>query len=635
MDTFLNILLAVLGIGLLVFVHEAGHFIAARLCGVQCHVFSLGYGPRLIGCVRNGCDFRVSLVPVGGYVRMAGDIGETDDHPPGHSLASKPPWQRIFVYSAGVWMNFTIAFLIFPIVYAVGVPSTRPTVGAVTPGSPAWRARLGVGSIIRDVNGTRMDTFEQIAIEIAVAGSPVRVEWDEPVPGRPGEYRRRSESIVTDYDPERGAPYLGVESSPGIVVIDLPSAPGGRALALEMGIQPGSPADRAGLRTGDYLVAVDGEPLRHENIKSLFERIHDSESPPLLQFEPGRAADGRPAEALAALRAGLRVAPEPMPHSERPILGVTPAADTVRGLRNTEGFKTPALEPGDRLLAANGVSVAGLDDLAKAMATSELANITIQRGDARTSLPCRVTSEHRQEFLDSLGLAVPEKNPRLVVRPHSPAEAAGIRSGDQVLTIADRTITDWPSLQSAVASLKETPAKVTVRRFAADGDRTVQIDVTPERRPQFDSGIRFVDDRALLKASGPTDAFRLGFAASTRFIKQIIVFLKKIALGQVSANKNVAGPILLAATTYQFAHEGIIQLMYFLGILSLNLALINLLPIPLLDGGNLFFVIVEAIKGSPVSERVMGAAQTVGIFLLIALMVWVTFHDVRRVFGVF
>ncbi|MFN0205617.1 MAG: site-2 protease family protein [Planctomycetota bacterium] len=690
MGTLFSVLLAILGIGLLVFIHEAGHFIAARLCGVHCYVFSLGYGPRVWGFVKNGCDFRISAIPVGGYVRMAGDIGENDDAPAADSLAAKSPLKRIFVYSAGVMMNFAIAFVIFPIVYAAGVPSTRPVIGAVVPGSPAWKVNMIPGSVILSVNGTRMDTFEQIPIEIAVAPSPVQIVWDEPILTIPsGEsvpdhkeirYRRRDELITTEYDPEKGAPYLGIERAERFAIVTTPEShatiPAAR-FACEVAVIEGSPAHRAGVRTGDFLVAIDGRPPDFNANKTLFEPWQDLGSAPVLRFEPGantkvnstethtetRSVAQRSAEVLANLRAGVRIAADPVPNSARPILGVVAARDRVRGVRNNSTIAQLGIQAGDRILFANNKAVSNLDELKLATEKEPTWRIVVERGESRVLLEARIEESARAGVFDSLGMTESDGLSRITVRKNSPAEKAGMISGDQIVMIGAQTISEWSDIRETVSKAKETTLKVEVQRptldganhkttipekagidtktpartpGAAEGTTTHLLQVAVDQRPDLIVGLQFVADHWLLKADGLGDAFRLGFSASTRFIKQIVVFLKKIALGQVSAKKSVAGPILLAVTTYHVASEGLIQLLFFLGVLSLNLALINLLPIPLLDGGNLFFVIVEAIKGSPVSDRVMGAAQTVGIFLLIALMVWVTFHDVRRVFfGVF
>jgi regulator of sigma E protease len=115
-------------------------------------------------------------------------------------------------------------------------------------------------------------------------------------------------------------------------------------------------------------------------------------------------------------------------------------------------------------------------------------------------------------------------------------------------------------------------------------------------------------------------------------LRQLYVTLKRILAGSVSA-ENLGGIITISVATYETARSGWQRFLYFLAILSLNLAFINILPIPVLDGGQLLFLGIEAIKGSPVSIRVMNYAQIVGLVLVLALMIFVTFNDIRRLFG--
>ena len=123
-------LLTIFGIGLVIFVHEMGHFLAAKWCGVDVEVFSLGFGPRLCGFVHRGTDYRISVVPVGGYVKMFGDQpGEGEGDP--RALNSKTVGQRFLVYSGGVIMNVLFALVAFPVVFQVGLKMVEPAVGAV------------------------------------------------------------------------------------------------------------------------------------------------------------------------------------------------------------------------------------------------------------------------------------------------------------------------------------------------------------------------------------------------------------------------------------------------------------------------------------------------------------------------
>ncbi|MBI3820984.1 MAG: site-2 protease family protein [Planctomycetes bacterium] len=638
MDTLVTILQSVFGFGFLIFIHELGHFLAARWCGVDCYVFSLGYGPRLAGFVRNGCDFRISWIPVGGYVRMAGEIGENDDGPSEGSLARKSPLRRFFVYSAGVLMNFIIAFIIFPIVYFWGLPSLPPVVGYVTPGSPAWHARIVPGSIIKEINGVRIDSFDQIPIEVALAASPITLKLEEPAPDNPGEFRSRTLSIPSEYLEERGTPYLGIDNGNKTEIVT--NAAGRRIVGFPVHVREGSAAFDAGARTGDVLIGLDDAPVDAHFMNMLVERANEpAGKQPKLHFLPGRESPPRTGTEIANITnpAGIAVVPRPVKDTQRPILGVYTARDCVKAVRDLKIFERLALKTGDRILQLNDRALVAPQNVSEAVAGSREIACVVKRGVQTLKLKTECNDQERAEFVEGLALNEgADPTTRVYVHRGSAAEKAGIESGDRILKIGDMPTPAWESVLKAVSGAKTPRVTVEIERESGDAVQhlTKTVELAETSSPDF--GFTAIDDKFLLQATDLGEAMRLGFTASTRFIKQIILVLKKIALGQVSASKTVNGPILIAVTTYQVAHEGFVRLLFFLAIISLNLALINLLPIPLLDGGNIFFVVVEAIKGSPVSDRVIGASQTVGIFLLITLMVWVTFQDVRRVFfGIF
>src|SRR5262245_54139374 len=155
-----NFVLAALGIGLVIFIHELGHFLAAKAFKVRVEVFSLGFGPRLWGFTRKGTDYRIALVPVGGYVKMAGDTpGEESSGAP-DELTSKSVGQRFVIFSAGVIMNMVLAVVLFPIAFAGGVSFPKPEVGSVDAGGPAWKAGLQPGDEIDRVSNRRIYGFQ-------------------------------------------------------------------------------------------------------------------------------------------------------------------------------------------------------------------------------------------------------------------------------------------------------------------------------------------------------------------------------------------------------------------------------------------------------------------------------------------
>jgi RIP metalloprotease RseP len=163
--TVYRIAQAALGVGLVIFVHEAGHYFAARLCGVRVEVFSLGFGPRIWGRQIGSTLYQIALVPFGGYVRMAGDdfTGNADRtrDPLPDELMGKRPLQRFFIYSGGVVMNVVFAIVVFPLALLAGVPSLMPVIGEPSTGSPLWLAHLEPGTRIEEVNGVVLPSGQQ------------------------------------------------------------------------------------------------------------------------------------------------------------------------------------------------------------------------------------------------------------------------------------------------------------------------------------------------------------------------------------------------------------------------------------------------------------------------------------------
>jgi regulator of sigma E protease len=310
----------------------------------------------------------------------------------------------------------------------------------------------------------------------------------------------------------------------------------------------------------------------------------------------------------------------------------------VRAIHPNAQIALAGLELKDEILLVNGAVFRRPADLDRALLASGTLDLRVLRDGNIVLLHWEIPAEMRPGFSSSIAFG--EKSTRIAVTPGLPAARASFEDGDRILRIADAEVESWADVLKAIARANGREVTVELQRRTIDEFGKLTLDkfttkAKPEGVPSFDVGLVYRESKDLIRATGAGDAISRGFGASIKFVKQIMFLLKKMALGDVPAKDYLGGPISIAAQSYHVAQHGFVHLLYFLAILSLNLGLINLLPIPVLDGGNLLFVVVEAVKGSPVSDRVLGASQTVGLFLLIALMVWVTFHDVRRVFGVF
>ena len=239
-----NIFAFALVLGFLIFAHEAGHFLVAKAFGVRVLVFSFGFGKRLIGFRRGDTDYRVSAIPLGGYVRMAGDTPD-DNHPadPAEFL-SKPKWQRFLILVAGPAMNLLIAIAFIAVISMIGteIPIMKPVIGEVQPNMPAVRAGLRAGDTIVAINGEPINDYDDLRLAINMhANTPIRVD-----------YRRAGAMHTTTMTPVSAQSDYGPIGRAGILPLLEPFV--GR-------VNAGSPAAQAGLHSGDRIVAANGKPI--------------------------------------------------------------------------------------------------------------------------------------------------------------------------------------------------------------------------------------------------------------------------------------------------------------------------------------------------------------------------------------
>jgi regulator of sigma E protease len=279
-------------LGVLVFVHELGHFAMARRLGIRVLTFSLGFGPKLLKFRRGDTEYCVSAIPLGGYVKMAGESPDDRHTGAGDEFMSKTKWERFLVLVMGPAMNLVLAVLVMWIVLYQGaeVPAYEqqpPVVGRVVEDSPADRAGIAVGERIVSVSGRAVDTWDALFLAVLP-----QAEREIPVVVRDAENRERTLNVVPDARTDFAMGDLGVGPEMRAQIVD---------------VAPGDPADRAGIAAGDVILEIDGEPVAGN---ALVERISGRADTPL-------AMTLRRGEGLE------RVTVTPVARGDRAVIGVS------------------------------------------------------------------------------------------------------------------------------------------------------------------------------------------------------------------------------------------------------------------------------------------------------------------------
>jgi len=260
-------------LGIMVLVHEFGHFAVAKLCGVRVETFSIGFGKRVLGYTYGGTDYRLSILPLGGYVKMAGEMGGDSASGAPDEFTSKPRWQRVLVALAGPFSNFVLAFVLLAVVahfhHEVDKYRNGPAIVDYVPqNTPAARIGLTAGDTIVSFNGVNQPTWDAVLTEMGPNLNNHNVDFSY-------SHNGQIVSNTLDMAPVGGEDFA--EAGPSSVGIIPREQPGPIGVSV---ISAGTPADRAGLKPGDQIVRIDN--LEPHSVTALHAYLKDRAGAPAM-----------------------------------------------------------------------------------------------------------------------------------------------------------------------------------------------------------------------------------------------------------------------------------------------------------------------------------------------------------------
>lgn len=546
----MSVLYFLLLVGVLVVIHELGHFAAAKALDVKVLRFSFGYGRPLVRATIGETEYQVAVFPLGGYVRILGIEREANGKAEtGRSFASRPLWQRVVIILAGPAANLVLPVVIYFVFFAGHTMLPAGVVGDVLEDGAAARAGIEPGDRILEIDGKNVRYWEEI--EQAVQSSPGK-ELHLRISRNGKEFERYLtplEDVVRQRDGKISRQgRVGITHAPFVPLVGV--------------IDNQSPAARAGLRTGDLIISVDGRPVRNwSDVKRQFGRVTRRSS---IVYFRGTELPGAPQ--IQLLSPGF--------------------ADLVPETQ---------VEP----------------------------NLTRR---TYTGL------EHAEMFVAH-------------VDPGSPADSAGLQVGDLITALDDKPLVHWLDLDQRLQADPNKTYKLTWKRAVATGTETRTAELAQVQRKELDDyghtvtrlvfGARNDVDRGH-GAMAPIDG-RFGYAFGKALertgdtISTMVTGFVQIVSGDKPSDA-IGGPLMMYRVASVSGNQGWDSFLLMIALISVNLGLINLLPIPMLDGGHLLVFGIEGAMRRQLTQKTRVRIQQAGLVLIVLIVILAARNDVMRFF---
>lgn len=666
----LYVLQVLVGFGFVIFIHEMGHFLAAKRVGITCPAFSIGFplpiptrkGWKTFNIFKykwRGTEYRLGWIPFGGYVAMHGQSdspgemeGPKEDDK--GDYRNKTYFQKTQVLLGGVTMNAITAVIGFVLAFQLGVTFIEPTVGMVEQSSQAWvDNEIQVGDRVLQVNGRDVVDFEDVVYAgIFDGGDSINLLVEREVNG---EKIQKNITIQLDEDKTFGIKLPAIKATHRVILTEEEAA----RFPEELGDD--RPID------GDEIVKINGRDIRNAQdaqgfieisrgtIDLTLRRGFDEEAREWnLSYSPRRSfyVSG------SAYTAGVSILPAPY----------------VDKVRKHNAADRAGIKHGDHIVGVVGdngkvFDLASFGDLNRIVDASNGKTITlvVEREGKREHIQVTPDPRESRPGRYQLGVTVSpfpfedlseeaeaerdsdfEKNViAFGVRPDSAAQKAGIKPGDKIVGIKinngkpvlDPSSGEFNRLAFAVAmkqaadetAANDEPALITYEVERPDGVQTFDVRVDNEGS---DSGavmiIGAAEQRSAPVTYGLVKSVQMGFYHSKKVGYKIMMTLMALFTGRVKI-WHLGGPVVIAKRSYSLAQWGVGTLIFFLAFISINLAIVNLIPLPVLDGGQWLVVTIEAVRGKPLPEKAMGWVSLASFILVVGLMLFVLANDLWTV----
>ena len=578
-------------------------------------------------------EYRLNYVPLGGYVKMLGqeDIDPAARSADPRSFNTKPIWARACVISAGVIMNVIIGWIFFVIAFSSGVKFPPAIVGAVAPDMPAAQTYaqdhdndpadrgLRVGDRITHIDGKVIEDMMEVRLATAL-GAPdhplkLRVE-------RPGRDAPLHFTMTPEPNDQNGLRSIGVAPPFTLEV---------QALAEDGDVY------QAGVRPGMRLVEIDGRQVHayHE----YYEALGAAKGEPVEATFAEKAEDGTNGKRVTVqLRAKplFQRSADGLPH----LAGFVPPTH-IGHVAEDSPAEQAGVQAGDLIVRLGDVTWPALPDVFRTVkaADGEPIAMTVQRDGEQVQLGPIAPDDNK------LGIGISPPDAPIVGRAlaGSPANALDLPGGSRLVTINGEPVNDWADVQRILGSL-DAPEQGETRAVPVTYELNVANRPTEESTLTLSASAlravadarwsapplpRFTGRREAVVAGNPWEATKLGAEKTVQFIANTYLTILRLFQRTVQID-DLHGPVGIVDKGVQITQQGWQYALFFLALISVNLAVINFLPIPIVDGGHMLFLLIEKIKGSPVSANVQAIATYAGLALIGLLFIVVTYNDIMR-----